>query len=267
MMHLLPTFKSWVVLTLATLLASCTGTHEVTYRGGVLVVPGPLAIEDHYAFRFVDKWRISHAWLSGPVDIDYCRYSRRDNNRGEDRFFEIEGILKIERVSDAPQDKGKKYTSNRDEKVYGAYPSTGPFKGYSAFCNHTFQDIWTGPSVFLLKPDPAKGTDAWIVGAKPVVVNGLQWLRKDIPIEDYSQNHKQWAAPIEIWVLRIPDTPYWFVMRLSGSSGGTGTAPGRNRNPEKYARVLDLFHQMVASVKLEPITPVDISTLGIKSVP
>ncbi|APW38794.1 hypothetical protein RD110_17580 [Rhodoferax koreense] len=153
------------------------------------------------------------------------------------------------------------------EKIYGAYPSTGPFKGYSAYCTHTFQDIWTGASVFLIKPDPAKGTDAWIAGAKPVVVSGLQWLRKDIPIEDYSQNHKQWAAPIEIWVLKIPETPYWFVMRLSGSSGGTGTAPGSNRNPEKFARVVDLLHQMVASVKLEPITPVDISTLRIKPTP
>jgi len=267
MMSLLAIVKTLSVFALLSLLVSCDSMPEGTYRGGVLIPPRPLGIEDHYAFRFVDKWRISHAWLSGPVNIDYCRYSRRDNNRGEDRFFEVNGVLNVESVSGDPKDKGKKLIWQQSEKIYGTSPRTGEFKGYLAYCTHTFQDIWTGASVFLLKPDPAKGTDAWIAGAKPVVIAGLRWLRKDTPIEDYSQDRNKWAAPIETWVLKIPDTPYWFVMRLGGSSGGTGTAPGSNRDPEKFARVIDLFHQMVASVKLEPITPVDTSVLSIKPVP
>lgn len=263
------TFKIVAALALLALLTSCVGTHEVTYRGGVLVVPGPLAIDDHYAFRFVDKWRISHAWLSGPVDIDYCRYSRRDNNRGEDRFFEIDGILKIESVSGDPKDKGKKFTWQQSERIYGTSSRTGEFKGYLSYCNHNFQDIWIGVSVSLLKPDPAKGTDAWIAGATPVVVHGLKWLRQTAPIADHSEDKKDEKRShlIERWVLQIPDTPYWLMMGLGGSSGGTGTAPGSNRNPAKYAQVVDLFHQMVASVKLEPITPIDISILAIKPAP
>jgi hypothetical protein len=255
-----------IALALLTQLSSCGSTPEGTYRGGVLVQSGPLGIQDHYAFRFVERWSISHAWLSGPVDIDYCRYSRRDA-QFEDRFVELDVILKKEIASYVPKDKGKKFIVQQNEWIYGTNPRTGKFEGYSAFCKHTLQDIWTGMSVFLVKPDASKGTDEWITGAKPVTINGLHWLRKDIPIEDYSQNRKKWAAPIEIWVLKIPDTPYWFVMRIGGSSGGTGTAPGSNRNPEKFARVLGLFHQMVASVKLEPITPMDTSTLNIKSKP
>ena len=261
-MSISSTVKTLITLALLAQLASCSSTPEGTYRGGVLVQPGPLAIQDHYAFRFVEKWRISHAWLSGPVEINYCRYSRRDNNRGEDRFFEIDGVLKIESVSGDPRDKGKKFISNRDEWVYGTNSRTGEFTGYSAFCTHSFLDLWTAVSVLLIKPDPAKRTDEWIAGTKPVMVNGLRWLRKDIPIEDYSQNKKgeKDIAPVEIWVLKIPDTPYWLVMRIASSTGGTGTARGSNRNPEKFARVLNLFHQRVESVKLEPITPVDTST-------
>jgi hypothetical protein len=255
-----------IALVLLALLASCNSTDEGTYRGGVLIQPGPLGIQDHYAFRFADKWRISHAWLSGPVDIDYCRYSRRDA-QFEDRFFEVDGVMKEEYVSYVPKDKGKKFISDPANYVYGTDPRTVEFKGYHSFCTHTFQDIWTGVSVFLIKPDSAKGTDEWIAGAKPVVVNGLHWLRKNIPIEDYSKNHEKWAAPIEIWVLKIPDTPYWLVMRIHSSTGGTGTSPGRNRNPEKFARVLDLFHQMIESVRLDAIAPADTSTLSTQRKP
>lgn len=269
MMSCQTTLKALAALALLTLLTSCSGTHEVTYRGGMLVVPGPLAIEDHYAFRFVDKWRISHAWFSGPVEIDYCRYSRLDNNRGEDRFFETNGVLQVESVSGDPKDKGKKFIWQQSEKIYGTSPRTGEFKGYRPFCTHTFQDIWTGVSVALLKPDPAKGTDAWIAGAQPVVVNGRQWLRQIAPIEDHSEDKKgeNRSFLLERWILKIPDTPYWLMMMLGGSTGGAGTFPGSNRNPAKFAQVVDLFHQMVDSVKLEPITQVDTSTLNIKPVP
>lgn len=252
------TVKPLIAIVFLAQLASCNSTPEGTYRGGVLVQPRPLGIDGQYVFTLLDKWRIRHAWFSGPPEIDYCRYTRRDGGMGEDRFIEVDGILKVEYLSGAPKDSGKngKYIYSPQERVYGTNPRTGKFQGYSAFCKHTFQDIWAGPVVFLIKPDSSKGTDEWVSGATPVAVNGLHWRRKDSPIEDFSRNTQgKWAAPIETWVLAIPDTPYWLVMRLGGSSGGSGTAPGANRNPEKYAQVLGLFHQMIASVKLEPITP------------
>lgn len=194
---MLITAKCFAALALLTQLASCNSTLEGTYRGGVLAQPGALAIQDHYAFRLMDKWRISHAWLSGPVDIDYCRYSRRGNSRGEDRFFEVDGVLKMESVSGDPRDKGAKKIWNQDEKIYGTRPSTGKFKGYSAFCSHGFEDIWTGISVHVVRPDSTKGTDEWVEGAMPVAINGLNWLRKNIAIKNYSQD-KKGSAPIEI---------------------------------------------------------------------
>lgn len=46
------------------------------------------------------------------------------------------------------------------------------------------------------------------------------------------------------------------MMRIDSSTGGNDSARGSNRNPEKFAHVLDLFHQIVMSVQLEPITSV-----------
>lgn len=247
--------KKLIPLALLALLASCNSMTEGTHRGGVLMQPGPLEIQDHYAFRFVDKWRISHAWFSGPVDVDYCRYSRQDNGRGEDRFFEVDSFLKIESVSGDPKDRGRKFVSNRDEKIYGLDPRTGEFRGYTPFCTHAFADIGTAVYVALIKPDHAKRTDGWIDGATPVMINGLQWLHKSAPIEDHSQDKREdnKSELVERWVLRIPDTPYWLVMGLGGSTGGNGTAPGSNRNLEKFIRVQDLFHKMVESVRLDAI--------------
>jgi len=48
-------------------LSACTPMEPGIYRGGVLLHEGPLDIQDRYSFRFVDKWRISFSWLSGPV--------------------------------------------------------------------------------------------------------------------------------------------------------------------------------------------------------
>jgi hypothetical protein len=157
----------------------CVTRKEGTYRSGVLIEPGPLALNDHYVFTFLDKWRISHAWLSGPVDIDYCRYTSRDNKGlAHDRFLEIDGKLVVQRVASAGDRYGQKYISNPQQKIYGTNPVTGKVEGYRPFCTHWFRDIWAGTSVFLIKPNPSQGTDQWIANAETVVVNGLPWLRQ-----------------------------------------------------------------------------------------
>jgi hypothetical protein len=241
-----------LALTLIASLAGCGGP-EGAYRGGVFIPPGqPLTLSDQYSFQFLDRWRISHSWLSGSVDISYCQYSQRDNGRGEDRFFEVNGRLKIERVSGASGNFGKKFISNSEQFIYGINPSTGAFKGYLSFCGHGFLDISTGMSVLLIRPDPANGTDRWVVDAKPVMINGLQWLRKDTPIK-FDARPDEGEPRVEVWVLKIPDTPYWLVMRTVGYTGTETSTFGINRNPAKYANVLNLFHQMIASVRIEPI--------------
>jgi hypothetical protein len=244
---------SYRLILILVLLSACSIQKEGIYRGGKLVIPGPLSVSDSYEFTLLDKWRVSHAWISGPPDIRYCSYSRRDNGRGKDRFFEVDGLMRREVTSGARDSFGQKLLAESSTWLFGVNTRTGKFEGYDAFCTHTFQDIWTGFSVFLIAPDPAKGTDEWIAGAKHVTVGNNQWLRKDDPPADYSQTPGKWAAPIETWTLPLAEGKYWLVMRLGGSTGGYGTAMGINRNPLKYEQVKAVFHQMIESVRIDPL--------------
>jgi hypothetical protein len=136
--------------------------------------------------------------------------------------------------------------------------SRGEFKGYSPFCFQGFKDSLDSINLYIVRPDPSKGTDEWIEDAKPIVVNGLRWLHKEIPIRDWSQSRERLSAPIEYWVLKIPDTRYWMMLRFSASAS---TGIGALAYPEKHKKLLDLFHQIIQSVTLEPITPINIDGL------
>ncbi|MGN6701769.1 MAG: hypothetical protein ACTHKB_02250, partial [Burkholderiaceae bacterium] len=105
-----------------------------------------------------------------------------------------------------------------------------------------------------------KGTDAWVAGATPVTLHGLKWLHKDVPIQDWSNSRERLAAPIEYWVLPIPQTRYWLALIFS-SSESASPGMGANIYPDKHRYLLQLFHEIVDSVTLEPITPVDIGYL------
>ncbi len=258
-------FRICLTLFVLSLMSACTTPEPEVYRGGVLIHEGPLDIHEHHSFRFVEKWRISHSWLSGPTEVWPCRYSGNPGAHyaewkalaGESNspIYEIDNrLFSVSRYKNQTQ-----LYRLSDEKICGTNPN-GEFRGFSPFCGHGFKDSLDGVALLIIKPDPAKGTDAWIEGAKPVTINGLHWLHKEIPIKDWSESREQFAAPIEYWVLKIPDTQYWLVLRFSASSGKK-FGLGAGAHPEKHQRLLNLFHQIVHSVRLEPITPVDISPL------
>ncbi|WP_155989893.1 hypothetical protein RG903_06340 [Thermithiobacillus tepidarius DSM 3134] len=152
--------------------------------------------------------------------------------------------------------------SDRRENIYGT-DRDGNFKNYSAFCGHVFMDSLDGIGLYIVRPDPAKGTDAWIEGAQPVTINGLHWLHKQIPIQGWSKDRKRLIAPIEYWVLPIPDTQYWLALTFSTSSGSS-FGMGADAHPEKHRRLLELFHDLVRSVRLEPITPIPLDHLNVE---
>lgn len=256
-----------LIVTLA-LTTSCAADVPGVYRGGQLMQEGPLDIQEHYSYRFVDKWRISHDWLSGPLELRGCQgYLLNPFRLGQ-----IEGNLNIESSSPFIERKNilylvghhkeNWYLSHRRENIYGTNRD-GKFESFSAFCQHVFaKDSLDGLGLYIVKPDPAKGTDEWVEGTQPVTINGLQWLHKKIPIRDWSQSRERSIAPIEIWVLKIPDTQYWMLLRFSASSGTSSKyGYGANFYPEKHQRLLDLFYRIVESVKLEPITPINIDHL------
>lgn len=113
------------------LLTACVSQPEGVYQGGILMRPGPIALTDNYSFQFLDKWRLRFSWISGPVDIRFCHFSRESGDRGEDRFVEVSDKLFVEwmaRHPDPKQDKQKRFTPATSERIYGTNTRTGEFK-------------------------------------------------------------------------------------------------------------------------------------------
>lgn len=239
------------------------GVPIMVYRGGALQHDGPLDIQDHYSFRFVDKWRISFSWLSGPVEVAGCSGLWLNSFRRLQIQSELSHELnppflkKDNRLYMLGENNGKWSLSEPRERVYGT-DREGKFTGYSAFCGDGFKDSFDNLRLYIVQPDPAKRTSDWIEGAQAVTINGLHWLHKEMPIQNW-EGTQQLNAPIEYWVLKIPDTQYWMMLRFSASSGSK-YGRGAGAHPEKHRRLLDLFHQIIESVKLDPITPINMDS-------
>lgn len=219
--------------------------------------PRQVDLQRQYAFRFMGKYRINHRWLSG-VNVWACHYLRQIE--ASTPFPEIFGDPPEPRVPLVEHDgqlmrvvveHGRLEYVGMREYVYGTN-SEGRFERYLPICQQGYLSSYNGVGVLIIKPDAAKGTDEWIRGAKPIQMNGLTWLLKEIPPKDQSTVPDSELLPpyIEIWTLRIPETPYWLVMRFSAD-----LKVSLQDHPEEHARLLDLFHQLVTSVKIEPLTP------------
>jgi hypothetical protein len=134
------------------------------------------------------------------------------------------------------------------EHIYGTNYRTGEFIGYRRVCGTVDLSSRNGMSLFIVKPDPTKGTNEWVEGAKPVKLNGLDWLFKEIPPREMTASERGFAAPIEIWVLKISGTPYWMMLEFFAN-----LKHSIQDHPEQHLEMLNLFHKIVASVKLEPL--------------
>lgn len=260
-----PTRLLMALLIMIAVTTSCATDKPSVYRGGERVQKGPLTIQEHYSFRFVDKWRISHKWLSGPLELRGCR------GYGSNSFRRLmmDGPLGIENMEPliekngiifvVYEHKGIFKVSSPRNYIYGTNRDN-KFKGFLPFCGHTFKDSLDSLELYIVKPDSAKSTNEWIEGAKPVTINGLQWLHKKMPIRDWSESRERLSAPIEYWVLKVPQTQYWMMLRFSASSNSK-FGLGADVHAEKHQRLLELFHDIVKSVKLEPITPINLDYL------
>ena len=234
------------------------------YPGGVPPhqQTGVVTVSPTYSFRFVEKWRISHAWVQGE-NISPCRY------RGN-VFKRISGFPSLSREAQGPmvEHDGGVYSATTFEKtgdqivffelsyqLLGERTSDRRFEGkYTPFCGQFFPTSRNGMSLSIIKPDSAKGTDAWISGAASTVINGRTWLVKKVPPRDLSGTGLM--QPIEYWTLKIPETPYWMHLTFSASLDYSV-----RQHQVKHEALLALFHQLIESVKLEPITPVDPSSM------
>ncbi|MBN9358409.1 MAG: hypothetical protein J0I15_18330 [Herbaspirillum huttiense] len=245
--------------------SGCTIQEPGVYRGGQLIHPAPLGIEDQYSFRFVDRWKISHRWLSGPTHLRGCagyplNPFRRLGGYGE-LGAEINAPI-VERNGHLSfvGEHNQKWTLNEYREAFYGLDGYGKFTRFSALCGAAFSDSLDAMGLYIVKPDPAKGTDQWVTDAKEVTINGLRWRHKEIPIQDWSESRESLSGPIEFWVLEIPETKYWLALRFSATSSAK-FGMGADAYPEKHRRLLELFREIVQSVRLEPISPINIDGL------
>ena len=219
---------------------------------------GVIAIGPVYKFRFSEKWQISHAWVQG-ANVAPCRY------RGN-VFSRLPGYPSLAIESQGPmfEHNGVIYSATTfkntgdqivffelSAQILGEQVSDRKFEGkYTPFCAQFFSTSRNGMSLSIIKPDPAKGTDAWIADSNPKTINGRTWLVKTVPPKDLSRTGL--IEPIEYWTLKIPSTPYWMHLTFSASLDHSVRKHGA-----EHDALLDLFHQVIESVKLEPIVPID----------
>jgi hypothetical protein len=253
-------FARGLAVLLTVLLAAC-GTQSDSgvnvYIGGGATAQGSVSTGRTYSFRFVEKWRISHLWLQG-AGVNPCLY------RGN-IFQKISGYPALATDSEGPifEHGGRVYfagvlQANPQQvqfwelsyQLLGERISDRRFEGkYTPFCSQPFSSP-NGMAIWIVRPDLTKGTDLWIEGSVPTEVNGRTWLVKKVaPVDLGSASDR--ASPMEYWTLKIPASPYWLHMRFSGSRRSV------EQYPAEHAYLLHLFHQIINSVKLDPIAPVD----------
>jgi hypothetical protein len=244
----------------------CTGcgnllgpsTDDNIYLSSGPIPKGPVSIKRHYSFRFADRWRINHSWIQG-TRILPCTYGsnffrnhpvaghpellQEENNA----FYDHAGRIYVVVHLKTKFQEGIYYL-DRDEHVIGHVPDGFERSGYKPFCAQPMPDSPHGMALWILKPNPAFGTDRWIEDAVPTQVNGLTWLVRKVPPRDMGPGVKQ-TETIEYWTLPIPDTPYWLAMRFSANLRSLVEFPA------EHVRMQNIFYELVRSVTLEPITP------------
>lgn len=235
------------------------------YRGGVAAIPGPLAHNRHYSYRFLERWRISHDWISGPIETGGCGYKNnifkmydwKGSIASEDNapMFEWMGTI-ITPTSFSKKTRqvvfavGSTLQGDFDPYTLGTKPN-GDFEKFKPFCSDYLASFNTGLSSYIIKPDSKKKTDFLVDGASLITINGLQWMRKNAGSRDFKGDIVNGgASEFEICVLKIPETQYWMVFRLNSNVDFILT------HPEKHKIMLDLFHDVIASVKFEKISPI-----------
>lgn len=233
-------------------------TDDNIYVGARAIPKGPVSIGRHYSFRFAEKWRVSHAWVQG-TKILPCRYS---SNYFKTNPVPAHPELEAETNGALYDHDGRLYYASElhtkfqngtyyfdlDYHVIGRVPDGFERSGYKPFCSQPMPDSPHGMALWILKPNTAFGTDQWIEDAVPKQVNGLTWLVRRVPPVDMGPGVKQ-TKSIEFWTLQLPGTPYWLHMQFSANLRSLLEFPA------EHVRMQKIFYDLVASVKLEPITP------------
>jgi hypothetical protein len=259
---------NFLIAILFAILSGCSSVpREVYYRNGVEFTPSSLALEQNMRFRFVERWRISFSWLSGPYGVNDC-FKVKNPFIGLKQY----GELAIE--EDSPRwlwngaiiyafssEKGaypeqvkfafwKGLTSPEDRITLGYKEKSGEVK-YISLCSASMAQSFTSASATIINAKMLANAHEVIYGAHDVLLGDNKWKVVENPLSDYTDNRRGDQPLLETWVLPIPDTDYWMVFKFWASRQYSYLD-----KRQEYDHAHAIFRQAVASVRLEPITPV-----------
>jgi hypothetical protein len=249
------------------LLSACTvNPTAVYYKNGIESAPGVLELKQQPSFRFVERWHISFAWLSGAWGANECHFGHNpfkgkpeygplasDNNAPQWHWRNaivgphvndkgpFSGKLQIS-VSGSPQDP-------RDVITLGQTSSSGKVD-YVNYCSASLSASFTSASATIINAKLYKNAESLLDGAKDVRIGDNQWSVIETPISDYSGKQYGNQPLLERWVLKIPQTDYWMVFTFYASKQFSYI-----ERREAFEISHDLFRKAVASVSLKPIAP------------
>lgn len=211
---------------------------------------------NEYHFRFLDRYRVRHQW---PVTsaCHYAQYSTK-YRRGEINYGEVEIVDDIYEDGPSVWQRGdpRQGFNNYVKSVIRHQPIYGP-KGLERYEDQEqglqpvcFQ-AWTGTSQTLtlrLVKLPLEERLAHYATRpsrqKQEVVGSQAWRVWKYELEKDNPN----VYGGEVWLTTIADTGYTLALEL-------GEGPELDRYPQARADMRALFHHLIESVKIEPLTP------------
>jgi hypothetical protein len=230
---------------------------------------GPLTgFYDTYRIKFLDKYRVTHQW---PV-MGNCKYSKlptlgRKNDRYKGEIYAVDDIYED---SGSTKQRGAHPKWNFDRfirsvkvmnpvygQVNGVRQKTGEEEieaGLQSLCFNSWYATSHSLVMRLHKRDQKTWKAQWTQFNpkgkwSEQRVAGNVWTVQEVPEQELSP-----PAPgasggwFQSWLLPIGDTGYTISLQLGASQESM-------QHPEAHARMKAMFHQLIESVKIEPLRP------------
>lgn len=260
-------------MTLLATLSACGVEQAVKRNDDRYMQPGALdapltGFYDTYQIKFLDKYRVTHQW---PV-VSNCKYSKlptlgRKNDRYKGEIYAVDDIYE---ESGSTKQRGAHPAWNFDRfvrsvkvknpvygQVNGVRQKTGEEEieaGLQSMCFESWHATSHSLVMRLHKRDLKTWKALWTQFNpkgkwSEQLVAGNVWAMQETSEQELSPRAPGASGGwFQSWLLPIGDTGYTIALQLGASQESM-------QHPEAHVRMKATFHQLIESVKIEPLRP------------
>lgn len=240
-------------VTLAALLSGCGVAEVIRATDNRYLQPGaldllPTGYYDTYQFKFLDRYRITHQWIT----TSGCSYRTLPIPKSPDRY---KGVNKIGRdIYEEGNSTWQRFEGmtplNFDMYTRPEYTLKDgtKMKGFQAVCFEAWQSTDHFLSVDLRK----QTVDEYLARYKTQVpgltitteqIGNNRWIAAHSTLHPPSNRV---SGPFETWLLSIGDSGYIFVFDFGANTNSL-------KYPTAHAKMQAAFRHLIESVKIEPL--------------